>query len=343
MAEIRVGIIGGGWPGQTLVSALATAGGFKIVAVADLIPARRKKIVEQFSARQEYETGEELIKDVGVDAVCVGVPNDLHAPITLAALRAGKHVLCETPPAVTSSEAKRMDSAAAKAQRVLMYGLQRRFSPHAQAASQAIAKGYAGEIYHARASWTRTRGIPQGTGWYTQKNHAGGGVLYDLGIHMLDLAWHLLGEPKPKSATAITHQRLAGPILSPHPVDVEETALALLTFEGNKSLELSASWAINQPPAQNGSVCRLYGDAGAIEVFTPRGAVLYRDFKPTGECKEHLLKGPKTAHHAALARHFKGAIQGKHTPTPGGPQGIQLMKMLEALQKSAATGKTVGL
>src|SRR5207237_5802377 len=181
MAEVtRVGVIGAGWPGSAHARGYLAAGGFKIVAVADLIPERRKKLMAEFGVTREYADAADLIRDPEIDAVSVCLPNSMHAPTTISALRAGKHVICEKPPALTVKDAKRMQATAEKAKKVLMYSVQRRFGGGEQAANQAIAKGYAGDVYHVRTVWTRTRGIPIGTGWFTQKEKAGGGALIDI-------------------------------------------------------------------------------------------------------------------------------------------------------------------
>jgi predicted dehydrogenase len=339
MADIRVGIIGAGWPGLTHARAYNEAGGFSVVAVSDLIPDRRQKFIAEFGAQREYSDGLDLIKDPGIDAVSICVPNHLHAPFAIEALRSGKHVLCEPAPALSAAEARKMSAAAEKRGKILMYALQRRYSPHVQAASQAVSKSFLGDVYHARAAWTRTRGIPQGTGWFTQRDKSGGGAMCDVGLHMLDLAWHLLGSPRPLAVFAATHRRFADLVPNGTPYDVEDSGFALFRFENGKSLELAASWAINQPPHQDGTTCRLYGSKGAIEVFTPQGAVLYRDFSGK-DPKQHPLKPPKIANHLALLRQFRHAIGGKASPQPNGPDGVTLMEMLEAFYQSAETGKS---
>ena len=165
--------------------------------------------------------------------------------------------------------------------------------------------------------------------------------MIDLGVHLLDLAWHLLGEPAPASVYAVTHQRFKSLAPADHAFDVEDAAFAMLKFDGGKSLELAVSWAANQPPAQNGSICRAYGEAGAVEVYTPDGAVLYRDFGPKGEAKATPLKPPKVTHQAALLRHFKQCVTAG-TPAEVGPsQGVSLMSMVDAIYKSAGAGKSV--
>jgi predicted dehydrogenase len=340
----RVGIIGAGWPGQAHAKGYLAAGGFRLVAVADLIPARRQKLLAECGIAREYASAEELLKDKELDVVSVCVPNHLHVTVTLAALKAGKHVVCETPPGVSATEARRIQKAAEKAGKVVLYGLQRRFGPNEQAARQAILKGFVGDVYHARAAWTRTRGVPIGTGWYTKKEQSGGGAMADLGVHMLDLAWYLLGQPKPVGVFGVSHRKF-GPGLVPAEVgfDVEDAAFAMIRFEGGKSLELSASWALNQAPSQNGAICRVYGENAAVEVYTPHGAVVYGQFDAKGNSKAIPLKGPKVTGYAALMRHLRDCMLGKATPTIGPVQGVTLMQMLEGIYKSAESGKSASI
>ena len=338
---IRVGIVGAGWPGTKHAEGYRSAGGFHVAAVADLIPARRKAILEQSPGATEYADAHALINDKSIDAVSLCLPNHLHAPVALAALKAGKHVVCETPPALNGSEAKKLAAAAAKAGKVLLYAAQRRFGGAEQAAVQALAKGYAGNAYHVRASWMRTRGVPAGTGgWFTDRSKSGGGALIDLGVQMLDLAWSLLGQPRPQSVFAVTHQQFKADAGPGRTYDVEDAAVVTVRFEGGKSLELSVSWATNQPPRQQGTACRVHGDKGAVEVYTPQGPLLYRNFGPKGEAKETPLKLPKVMLYPAMMRHFRQCIQGAAKPAPGPAEGLTLMQMVDAIYKSAETGKS---
>ena len=340
----RVGIIGAGWPGVAHAKGYLAAGGFRLVAVADLITQRRSKLLAECGIQREYASAEELLKDKELDVVSVCLPNHLHAAVTLAALKAGKHVVCETPPGISTSDARRIDKAAAKAGKVVLYGMQRRFGAGEQAARQAILKGYAGDVYHARAAWTRTRGVPIGTGWYTRKETAGGGAMADVGIQMLDLGWHLLGQPRPVSVFAVTHARFGGALV-PAEVgfDVDDAGFALIRFEGGKSLELAAAWALNQAPSQNGAICRVYGNAAAVEVYTPHGAMVYGQFDAKGNSKSVPLKPPKVTGYAALMRHLRDCMLGKATPSIGAGQGTVLMQMLDAIYKSAEIGKSVAI
>jgi predicted dehydrogenase len=337
---IRMGIMGAGWPGLKHAEAFGDTSGFAVTAVADLIPGRRKAIGQMFPKARLFSQADELLKDPQVDAVSVCLPNDQHVPLALAAFKAGKHVLCEIPPTTDASGAKKLASAAAKSGKVLLFATQRRFGGAEQAVAQAISKGYIGQPYHARASWMRTRGIPAGTGWYTDKSKSGGGAMIDLGFHMLDLAWTLLGQPQPITAFAVFHDRFKSLATSGATFDVEDAAFVLMRFEGGKSLELSSSWAINQPPRHQGTSCRVHGDQGAAEVYLHGGPILYRSFGPKGEAKESSLKLPKLVLYPALMRHFRAAVTEGVSPNPSGPTAVTLMNMIDAIYKSAATGKS---
>jgi predicted dehydrogenase len=300
-------------------------------------------MMAEYQIPREYAEAEHLLADKEIDAVSICLPNHLHAPVALAALRGGKHVVCEQPPTISVQEARRMADAAGKYSKLLLYAAQRRFGGHEQAAKAAIAKGFAGDVYHVRCVWTRTRGIPLGTGWYTRKDQSGGGAMIDIGSQMLDLGWFLLGQPRPTVAFGAAYRAFPHLVPQGTPFDVDDQAFALLRFENGKSLELAVSWAINQPQHQNGTVCRVYGTSAAIEVYTPKGATLYRDFKPDGQCKENPLKPPKTTHHAALMRHFRECVTSKATPLPGGPEGLALMQMIHAIYQSQEAGRSVSI
>jgi predicted dehydrogenase len=339
----KVGIIGGGWPGLAHAKGYREAGGFTIVAVADLIPDRREKLAVDSPKARQFTDAMEVVKDPEVEAVSICLPTAMHVPIALAALKAGKHVMLETPPGRSVRDSKQLETAAAKRGKILSYAFQRRFGGAEMASQQAIEKGYAGEAIHARSTLMRTRGIPVGTGWYSDKSQSGGGALLDLGIHMLDLGWALLGHPRPVSAFAVTYQKFQGLAANVETEAVEDSAFALLKFEGGKSLELAVSWAINQPPAQNGTTCRVHGSMGAIEVYTPTGPVLYRSSEARSGSKPTELKQPKVVGHTAMLRQFRESILGKATPTVGASQGVLLMQMMEGLYRSAQTSKSAAI
>ena len=326
--SLKVAILGAGWPGKQHARGYLSAGGFKIVAVADLIPDRRKALMTEFSITREFANAEDALKDPEIEAVSICLPNHLHMPIAIEAFKAGKHVLCETPPILNSKEAKKIAAASKKYGKTILFALQRRFGPNEQAAKAAIAKGLIGTPLHIRAAWTRTRGLPAGTGWYSNPELSGGGALIDVGLPMLDLAWHLLGQPQPAEISGAVHTLLDN---SP----VEDSAFALIRFETGQSIELSASWLLNQPASSNGAVCRVHGTEGAIDVYTPAGATLYQQFDPKGQYKENPLKPPKLVHYTALCRHFRDCALGNATPMIGPDEAISLLDIIQQIYKNA--------
>ncbi len=343
MSTLRVAVAGLGWPGMAHARGYREAGGFKVVAVADRIPGRVQAAMSEFEGVRVASEAAELVRDPQVDVISICTPTDTHLEIATAALKAGKHVVCETPPAATLKDARRLAAAAERAGKVLLLANQRRFGPGELAARQAIEKGYIGDPYHVRATWLRSRAVPVGTGWYGKRDRAGGGALIDLGLPMFDVAWWLMGEPTPASVYAVSHRGHITDALPPEAknYDVDECGFALIKFDDHRTLELGAAWVINQPPAQNGTVCRVHATAGAIEVYTPAGAVLYRPAGGKAQMRETPLKVPRTIHHAALMRHLRAAIAGETTPAPGPSAAVTWMAVIEALYRSLDTGRSV--
>jgi predicted dehydrogenase len=142
--KLRVGIVGGGWPGLRHAEGFLASGAWEIAAVADLDPDRRRELAHGTGARQ-LATADELFARDELDAVVIA-PTFLHHPMVMAALAAGRHVLCEKPPALNAGETAAMADAALRRGLTLCFGLQRRALPSAAAAQAAIAQGQLGDI-----------------------------------------------------------------------------------------------------------------------------------------------------------------------------------------------------
>ena len=289
----------------------------------------------QFSVDRVCSDAKEIVEDETIDVVSVCLPNDLHAPIISAALKAGKHVMCEMPPAggercKEDRRGRREVGQDASLRRLA--SLRRSRAGGAAGNRQRI---YRGGPACAR-SWMRRRGTPAGTGWFTDKSHAGGGACSTWASPMLDLAWWLMGQPEPIAAFAVAATRLPADEASPaEHTSVERLGFSLLRFAGGRSLELAASWEINQPPKHQGTVCRVHAAEGAIDVYTPGGPMLFRKFDKNGHAKETPLKLPRIVHYAGMMRHFKRCIAGSEKPLIGPAEGVALMRMMDAIYKSA--------
>jgi predicted dehydrogenase len=174
--KLKLGIIGAGWPGQMHAQALRASGVADLYACADPDDARRLAFEKEYAPEKSYRDYHELLQDRRVDAVIICLPNFLHFPASLAALEAGKHVLCEKPPTMNAAEMKVLREEATKRNLVYFFSRQFRFTPAMRLAKALVEEGRLGKIYHAKATFVRSRGIPVGVGnWFTEKKRSGGG------------------------------------------------------------------------------------------------------------------------------------------------------------------------
>jgi predicted dehydrogenase len=332
--KMRVGIIGAGWPGERHADGYKECEGVEIVAVADLDAPRRERFAQQYGVARAYSAYPELLADPEIDAVSIALPNFLHRPAAVAALEAGKHVLCEKPPAMSYEEALQMADVASRSGLVLAYALQRRLNAPTADLRAAIKDGKLGDVYHVRAVWTRTWGVPKGVGgWFIDPERAGGGALVDIGVHVLDIGWYLLGCPKPLTVSGQVHHRF------PEQTDVDDAAFALFRFIGGASLQLEVSWVLAQEADHMG--VHLYGTKGgarvddaSVEVYTvgaagrTRSGTTYRD--PYSGFKEET-------------KNFVAAARGEAPPCTSGEQGAELMAMLDGVYQSSQRGAEIAL
>jgi predicted dehydrogenase len=244
MDRIRVGVVGLGI-GRHHIRGYQSHPAAEVVAIADLDEARLASIGAEYRVENRYTSTEEMLAEAKLDVVSVATPNSFHKPLTIAALEAGCHVLCEKPMAMNAGEGREMLAAAQKADKRLMIDFSYRFSEQSQALKAQVDSGVLGEIYFARTLWHRRRGLPRFGGWFGQKAMSGGGPLIDLGVHRLDLALWLMGYPKPVWVLGSAYNPIATALAKEQGVDydVEDLAVALIKFDNGATLELEASWA----------------------------------------------------------------------------------------------------
>ena len=354
MKKWRVGIIGIGgiFKGSHIWEYLEDER-LEVVALCDIIEERATEIRDKyFPNAAVYTDFRELLKDETIDSVDICTPNYLHSIIAVAAFEAGKHVFCEKPDAVNVEEVLKMNRAAEKAGKTLMIMRNNRFSPASQYAKKYIASGAMGDIYCGRCGWQRRRGIPGKGGWFTTKAQSGGGPLIDLGVHMIDLAIWLMGSPKPVTVTGSTYCKFAdsdtsdsvnsdfGDKVSGGTFDVEDLAMGTIRFDNGAQLQIEFSWASNIKQENRfvelrGTKSGLTWRDGDVEVFTEmhgQGCDIHpSNLQP--EKKEHVLN---------LINFYDVVIDGKE-PVFKPQQGIDMIKILCAIYKSAETGREVVL
>jgi predicted dehydrogenase len=345
--KLRLGIIGCG-VGFLHLEGLQSNPRVEVVAIAGLDQDRCRELAAKYGVPRVYREYQDLIADPDIEAVTVAVPNALHYPVSLAAVEAGKHVMVEKPLSRTSAEGEEIIAAAARANRVLGVVFNRRGRQDVQIVKREVERGHLGEIYHARAYWMRRSGIPGLGTWFTTKELAGGGPLIDLGVHVLDMAMWVLGNPIPRRVSAATYAALGpqgrgqwrGGRFTADPAaiyDVEDFATAFIRFEGGLTLHLNASWA-----AYTG-----HGDDFGLAIMGTQGGaqINAKDYAETGTLRifGEIDGIPTVTEPQTIKQHGHGAVLGwfidsvlDGTPmSPSGEEGLARVKLIEAIYRSA--------
>jgi predicted dehydrogenase len=342
---INVGVIGTGM-GRLHLRGYAKVPDVKILGVCDINEADARRFAQEYGAPHAVTDYHDLLKIDGLDAVSVCTPNFLHAPMSIDALNAGLHVLCEKPMATSAADAKRMLAAAKKARRRLMIGMSLRFESSTQPAYDlAVVKGELGKVYYCRACMIRTRAFA-GTfpkdgsmargPWFANKQQAGGGALYDIGVHTFDCAWWLMGRPSPAYVTARTYLEIGPEHYRKHgvPVDVEELATAMVKFENGATMLLDVSWGLN---AKKHFDVQVMGTKAGVDL-TP---ALYHD-GPDGKFVAEPLTAPPAEQVESEWAHFIACIRDPKRPCKSPAEdGVVVMRVLDAIYAAAAADKQV--
>ena len=255
MANVRVGFIGcGGIANGKHFPGMAQQEGVDMCAFCDLILERAEKAAKEYGTpdAKVYTDYHELLADPTIDAVHVLTPNVAHCEITVAALEAGKHVLCEKPMAATPADAKKMLEARDRTGKMLTIGYQYRHFPENQVAKKVVDSGVLGDVYYAEATYLRRRGVPT-WGVFTDKAKQGGGPLIDIGTHALDLTLWMMDNYEVESVTGQTFRKLADQTnqgndfgdWDPKEFSVEDSAFGFIRMKNGAVIELEAAWALN--------------------------------------------------------------------------------------------------
>ena len=315
-----------------------------MLAVADIDRKAARAAADRFDIPHALTDYRELLALDGIDAVSVATPNAHHVAPTVAALKAGKHVLCEKPIAMTARDAQRMVDAARTAKRQLMIAHQHRFRADVQALKRAIDDGSLGEVYYAESIAMRRRGIP-GWGVFIQKEHSGGGPLIDIGVHILDMTLYLMGHPKPTAASACTYtafgkrKNVIGGWgqWDPRKYTVEDLAVGFVRFDNGASMVVKSSWAANIGKEEFNTW--LLGTEGGcclepLGIFREEHGSLV-DIQP--------VSLPRVDGYFEEIKAFVEAVRSaRPVPIPG-EQALVTQKIMDALYRSAEEGKEVAI
>ncbi|MBB5830557.1 Gfo/Idh/MocA family protein [Brachybacterium aquaticum] len=355
--KLRAGVIGLGWAGQQHVAAYAADPTVDLVAVSAMEEHLLAEHGDAHDIPGRYRDWKQMIAEAELDVVSIATPTFLHAPMAIHALDAGLHVLTEKPMAENGETAATMVEAARRAGRVLDVSFNHRRRGDVTALKQVVDSGVLGKLYYAKAGWVRRQGIPGLGTWFTKAQSSGGGALMDIGIHMLDMSLHLMGEPEVTAASASTHAEF-GPLgrggsgfgvsqlEEGVPFEVEDLATAFLRLDGGGTLLLESSWAQWIPH----DLCyvTLYGsDGGAtiewggdptndhrrLEVWT-EVAGIPAELRP--------VAGPDGRHAGAVAD-FLRAVRGDDWAAHDGSLALRRARVVDACYASAAQGAEVAV
>ena len=347
---IKVGVIGTGGISGVHLGGYSRNPNVEIYALCDINEKNLAKRAEEYKVSRTFTDYREMLALKELDAVSVCTWNSAHAECAIAALRAGKHVLCEKPMALNTAQAQEMEKAAKENGKLLMIGFVRRFGNDCAVLKDFIDSGSFGEIYYAKAQYLRRKGCPGG--WFGDKSRSGGGPLIDLGVHVIDLCRYLMGGPQPVSVYGATFNKLgdrrhikdargySSTVVSKDDIfDVEDMATALIRFDNGAVLSVEASFSLN-----------IEKDVGNIELFgTKAGCKLDPELTIFTDINDYLAN-VKLAQSTALSfdglfdneiNHFVECIEtGKPCRNPA-QDGVTLMKILDGIYESARTGHEV--
>ena len=346
--RLRIGLIGcGGISGTHLEGWKRLNPECQIVACADPIEERRNQRGDAAGvpAGMRFPILTDLLKaGVKLDAVDVCTPNKTHAPIAIEALRAGLHVLCEKPLATTPDEVRQMLAARDRSVKLLMTAQHMRFLQSSERLHACLRGGALGEVYYARAHFMRRRYLPTRLG-FIDKNLSGGGPTIDIGVHILDLTLHLMGQPEPASVTGITPQKLAKRTdirgwwgeWDRDKITVEDFAAGFVRFKNGAALSLECSWLANIREQEYQKITLLGTQAGAEwPELTLHGETAGSTTDTTLAYAEDRLGG----HAKEIAAFADAVLNGKPSPVPA-EQSLNVIRILEGLYRSHACGREV--
>jgi predicted dehydrogenase len=341
--RVRIGVVGLGMGRHHArwYSALPQA---ELAALCDLDEGLLAEYGALYPQAETYTSYQALFESGKVDAVSVALPNVLHAPVTIAALRAGLDVLCEKPMAINAQQAEEMAQVARETGRKLMIHFNYRFTKPARFLKRYVEEGHLGELYYAKTRWLRTRGIPKMGGWFGIKELSGGGPLIDLGVHRLDLALWLMGYPKPAWVMGGAYDPIASALAQAQGVeyDVEDLAVAMIRFENGAMLAVEASWAANIQERELMETRLLGTQGGLVQRNLDEGyefeAEIY--LERAGAHYDMKLHAPPRGRTNAMQHFIESIVQDvPHMAT--GEEGLLVMEILDAIYESAAKGAPV--
>jgi len=361
--EIGVGMLGYAFMGKAHTNAYKTLPYIMYpppaVPVLEAVCGRNAEAVQEaakrYGYRKVYTDWREMLADPAIQLFDNGGPNNAHAEPCIAAAAAGKHLLCEKPLAATVPDAEAMVAASQRTGKLLMITFNYRYRSDARYLKRLLVEQRLGRVYHVRAGWMRRRGIPKAGSWFTHKDKSGGGPLIDLGVHVLDLVMWLLGYPEVATVSGATHNALAClgkgaangvPFQGVADCDVEDLAVGMVRLQNGTTISLEISWA-SYSSASDDYYVHLMGDQSGADLtvhnYGRRDTVrLFADVDGQPAEVRPQLPEAMSGHEGAVCE-FINCIRTGAQPTATAAHGLTIIRLLDALYRSAAMGQEVWL
>ncbi len=347
---LKVGLIGVGGIANSHMPGWRASADAELVAGcdvnADTLTAWGDK--NEIATGRRYSCPADLINNASIDIVDICVPSGHHAELAIAALDAGKHVLCEKPLASSADQIQQLIRARDRSGKLLMTAQNMRFDPLNQAAKQEVAAGRLGTIYHARGWWLRRGEVPTSPGFIYQRN-SGGGPCIDLGVHHLDLMLWLMGHPRAVSVSGTAGLHLAnqpGAFSSwggeniPGDIDVEDFAAGFIRFDNGVTLILEVSWMLHHPQEETG--LWLYGTRAGLQLPAARIFQNNNEAKVRYDLGFSAPESPHTSHAAECIAFARAVAHHEPSPVPA-EESLQVQLILDSLYASQQSGREVRL
>jgi predicted dehydrogenase len=350
MEQVKIGVVGGGSIANCHLKAYQGNARAELLAICDINADRATAMASRWGANRAYSDPAELFADPDIDAVSICTWNNTHAELAIAAVEAGKHVLVEKPMSRTYAEAQLLEDVVKAHDRILQVGFVRRHSQNCRVLKSFIDAGDLGDIYYAKASCIRRMGNPGG--WFANKAISGGGPLIDIGVHVIDLCWYLMGTPRVTSVSANTYEKLGNRShittlpryqvadYDPTKNDVEDMANALIRFDNGASLIMDTSFSLHA--TENSIAVSVYGDKGGatlepkLEIASEKHETIVNITPQIGFDTFDLDDG-----FGHEIDNFVAACLGEAESIAPVWQGAEMMKNLEGVYTSAAQGKEI--
>jgi len=329
--NVKIGVIGLGGVAQLVhVPNLLKINHVELRSVAEVKISRLNTIADKFNIPERYKDYKELLQKSDVDAVVIATPTSLHKEIAIDCLNAGKDVLVEKPIARNFREADSILQTAEKNKRKIMIGMNLLFRPDTLLLKSLIQSGEIGEPFYTKAVWIRKQSSEQK--WFTKREEAGGGVLLDLGISLLDLSLWLMGHPKVKSVQTQNYYQ--------NTKNLEDTSIGFIRCEDSKIINIETSWTL---PVEK--------DCFQVSVYASKGSVtstplhLYKkvedrfvDLKPSmSDSPSQLFKKS----YFNELKSFIGSVRGLNPLFSSGERAVERLKIIETMYQSAKKNQEV--